>query len=129
VRLPRPGPGIGHDLTVQQELACALRILAREGWRENLSGHITVATDDGGMLCNPWGIWWEEARASDILQLDADGAIVAGPWDVTPAVFLHTELHRARADAAASKTPTTASGSRLTSATRAASSWPITARS
>ncbi|MDQ1476213.1 MAG: hypothetical protein QOE62_1442 [Actinomycetota bacterium] len=99
VRLPRPGPGIGHDLTVQQELACALRILAREGWRENLSGHITVATDDGGMWCNPWGLWWEEVRASDILRLDADGRIVDGEWDVTPAVFLHTELHRARADA------------------------------
>ena len=41
VRLPRPGPGIGHELTVPQELACALRILAHEGWRENLSGHIT----------------------------------------------------------------------------------------
>ncbi|MDQ1436024.1 MAG: hypothetical protein QOF59_2840 [Actinomycetota bacterium] len=99
VRLPRPGPGIGHDLTVQQEFACALRILAREGWRENLSGHITVATDDGGMWCNPWGLWWEEVRASDILRLDADGRIVDGEWDVTPAVFLHTELHRARADA------------------------------
>ena len=99
VRLPRPGPGIGHDLTVQQELACALRILARDGWRENLSGHITVATDDGGMWCNPWGLWWEEVRASDILRLDADGRIVDGRWDVTPAVFLHTELHRARADA------------------------------
>ena len=100
VRLPRPGPGIGHDLTVRQELACALRILAREGWRENLSGHITVATDDGGMWCNPWGLWWEEVRASDILRLDADGEIVEGQCDVTPAVFLHTELHRVRADAA-----------------------------
>jgi ribulose-5-phosphate 4-epimerase/fuculose-1-phosphate aldolase len=80
-------------------LACALRILAREGWRENLSGHITVATADGGMLCNPWGMWWEEVRASDILRLDARGEIVEGHWDVTPAVFLHTELHRARADA------------------------------
>ncbi|MDP9332652.1 MAG: class II aldolase/adducin family protein [Actinomycetota bacterium] len=99
VRLPRPGPGIGHDLTIRQELACALRILAREGWRENLSGHITVATDDGGMWCNPWGLWWEEVRASDVLRLDADGRIVEGPWDVTPAVFLHTELHRVRADA------------------------------
>jgi len=99
VRLPRPGPGIGHDLTVRQELACALRILAREGWRENLSGHITVASDDGGMWCNPWGMWWEEVRAADILRLDADGEIVEGPWDVTPAVFLHTELHRVRRDA------------------------------
>jgi ribulose-5-phosphate 4-epimerase/fuculose-1-phosphate aldolase len=100
VRLPRPGPGIGHELTVRQELACTLRILAREGWHENLSGHITVATDDGGMWCNPWGLWWEEVRASDIARLDADGEIVDGDWDVTPAVFLHTELHRVRADAA-----------------------------
>jgi ribulose-5-phosphate 4-epimerase/fuculose-1-phosphate aldolase len=100
MREPSPGPGIGHDLTVQQELACALRILAREGWRENLSGHITIATDDGGMWCNPWGLWWDEVRAADVLQLDADGNVVHGPWDVTPAVFLHTELHRARTDAA-----------------------------
>jgi len=99
VRLPEPGPGIGRDLDPRQELACALRILAREGWRENLSGHITVATDDDGMWCSPWGLWWEEVRASDIIRLDADGEIVEGKWDVTPAVFLHTELHRARPDA------------------------------
>jgi len=100
VRLPQPGPGIGHELDTRQELACALRVLAHEGWRENLSGHITWATPDGGMWCNPWGIWWDEVRASDILRLDADGAIVEGKWDVTPAVYLHTELHRERADAA-----------------------------
>ena len=100
MRLPRPGPGFGRELTPQQELACALRICAREGWRENLSGHITVATDDGGMWCNPWGLWWDEVTASDIVRLDADGNIVEGRWDVTPAVFLHTELHRIRADAA-----------------------------
>ena len=73
VREPRPGPGVGRELTVPQQLACALRILAHEGWRENLSGHITWATPDGGMWCNPWGIWWDEVRASDILRLDADG--------------------------------------------------------
>ena len=101
MREPRPGPGIGRELTVQQQMACALRILAREGWRENLSGHITIATDDGGMWCNPWGLWWDEVRASDVLRLDAGGDVVEGSWDVTPAVFLHTELHRVRSDAAA----------------------------
>jgi ribulose-5-phosphate 4-epimerase/fuculose-1-phosphate aldolase len=100
VREPRPGPGIGRELTVQQQLACALRILAAEGWRENLSGHITWATPDGGMWCNPWGLWWDEVRASDIIRLDADGDVVEGRWDVTGAVFIHTELHRARPDAA-----------------------------
>jgi ribulose-5-phosphate 4-epimerase/fuculose-1-phosphate aldolase len=99
VREPRPGPGVGRELTVPQQLACALRILAHEGWRENLSGHITWATSDGGMWCNPWGIWWDEVHASDILRLDANGDIVEGSWDVTPAVFLHTELHRTRSDA------------------------------
>jgi len=64
-----------------------------------LSGHITWAAPDGGMWCNPWGIWWDEVRASDIMRLEADGAIVEGSWDVTPAVYLHTELHRTRADA------------------------------
>jgi ribulose-5-phosphate 4-epimerase/fuculose-1-phosphate aldolase len=99
IRSPAPGPGVGRELTVPQQLACALRILAREGWRENLSGHITWSTADGGMWVNPWGIWWEEVRASDVLRLDARGRVVDGVWDVTPAVFLHTELHRARADA------------------------------
>ena len=39
-------------------------------------------------------------RASDILRLDAEGNVVRGKWDVTPAVFLHTEIHRVRPDAA-----------------------------
>jgi ribulose-5-phosphate 4-epimerase/fuculose-1-phosphate aldolase len=84
---------------VQQQLACALRILAAEGWQENLSGHITWATDDGGMWVNPWGMWWEEVRASQIIRLDADGNVVEGDWDPTGAVHIHTELHRARHDA------------------------------
>jgi ribulose-5-phosphate 4-epimerase/fuculose-1-phosphate aldolase len=84
---------------VPQQLACALRVLAREGWKENLSGHVTWSTGDGGMWVNPWGVWWDEVRASHIVRVDADGEIVEGAWDVTPAVFLHTELHRARDDA------------------------------
>ena len=98
MREPRPGPGIGRELTVPQQLACALRILAPD-WQENLSGHLTWALPDGSMWVNPWGIWWEEVRASDILRVDADGNIVEGKWDVTPVVTMHTELHRARPDA------------------------------
>ena len=29
----------------------------------------------------------------------ADGAVLEGPWDVTGAVYIHTELHRVRPDA------------------------------
>ncbi len=117
---PRAMPGIGRELTVQQELACMLRILAHEGWQENLSGHITwvaspsgdeaapaagaqpsiVADHPGAMWVNPWGMWWEEVTASDIVLVSPEGQNLSGKWDVTPAVFIHTELHRARPDAA-----------------------------
>jgi ribulose-5-phosphate 4-epimerase/fuculose-1-phosphate aldolase len=51
------------------------------------------------MWVNPWGVWWEEVRASQIIRVDADGDVVEGDWDVTPVVAMHTELHRARPDA------------------------------
>ena len=96
----QPMLGIGRALTVQQELACALRILAKAGWQENVSGHITWAqagTDN--LWCNPWGIWWEETKASDIVLVSPDGEVIDGKWGATGAVFIHTELHRARPDA------------------------------
>jgi ribulose-5-phosphate 4-epimerase/fuculose-1-phosphate aldolase len=93
-------PPIGVELDVRQELACALRILARGGFGENIAGHITVVTDDGASLwINPWGLWWEEVSASDVCRVNLLGDVLEGRWDVTPAAPIHTELHRARADA------------------------------
>jgi ribulose-5-phosphate 4-epimerase/fuculose-1-phosphate aldolase len=92
--------GLPQTLTVQQQLACALRILAGAGWQENLSGHITwVEPGSTNLWCNPWGIWWEETRARDIALVSPDGDVVEGLWGVSSAVFIHTELHRARPDA------------------------------
>jgi ribulose-5-phosphate 4-epimerase/fuculose-1-phosphate aldolase len=97
---PRISPPIGTELSVQQELACAFRILARTGFSENIAGHITHAPDASGeMWVNPWGLWWEEMSASDICKVDADGKVLAGKWDVTPAIHIHTELHRRHPDA------------------------------
>ena len=93
-------------LTPAQELAVALRHLDDIGFCENLTGHITLvarrdAEDDGGtMLVNPWGYWWKEATASRMLRIDSDGVVLEGDLDVTPAVHIHTELHRRRPDAA-----------------------------
>jgi ribulose-5-phosphate 4-epimerase/fuculose-1-phosphate aldolase len=97
---PRAMPPVGQRLTAPQELACALRYLGRTGFSENIAGHITVRDEDTGRLwVNPWGLWWEEVGASDIIQVDTEGRVVAGRWDVTPAIHIHTELHRVRADA------------------------------
>ncbi len=92
--------GLGIELTDKQKLACALRILARAGCSLDVSGHITIVQDESGaMLCNPYGLWLEEVRASDICLVSAGGEVLDGPYDVSPAVFIHTELHRARHDA------------------------------
>jgi ribulose-5-phosphate 4-epimerase/fuculose-1-phosphate aldolase len=97
---PRVVPGIGRDLTDQQKLACAFRILARDGFAENISGHITWQRPrDDRMLVNPWGLWWREVSSSDICAVTTDGQVVEGRWDVTPAIHIHTELHRRRPDA------------------------------
>ena len=96
---PRAVPGVDPPLTDPQRFAIAHRILAAEGWQENLSGHITWDRGDGTIWCTAWGRWWEETLASDVMTVDGSGTVLDGPWDVTPAVYLHTELHRARPDA------------------------------
>jgi len=96
---PRAVPGPGIDLTARQELAIAFRHLDDVGWCENMTGHITLQQGDE-FLVNPWGLWWAEIRARDLLVIDADGVVLAGDLDVTPAVHIHTELHRRRPDAA-----------------------------
>jgi len=93
-------PPIGVELSNEQALAVAFRHLAGIGFAENMAGHITWQLDgQTDMLVNPWGLWWHEITASDICVVDEDARVVRGRWDVTPAIHIHTELHRVRADA------------------------------
>lgn len=97
---PSVVPPIGVELSNTQALAVAFRHLADIGFAENMAGHITWQPDgQTEMLVNPWGLWWAELTASDICTVDEDARVVAGRWDVTPAIHIHTELHRARPDA------------------------------
>jgi ribulose-5-phosphate 4-epimerase/fuculose-1-phosphate aldolase len=97
---PRIMPPIGVDLSDEQALACSFRILARGGFSENMAGHITwQRPGQENLLVNPWGLWWDEVSGSDICEVDLDARLLAGKWDVTPAIHIHTELHRRRPDA------------------------------
>lgn len=97
---PQVTPPIGVELSERQALACAFRILARSGFSEHIAGHITWRRADGAsMWVNPWGLWWDEITASDVCAVDFDGRVLEGRWDVTPAIHIHTELHRRRTDA------------------------------
>jgi len=93
-------PPLGLELTERQRLACLHRILAGIGFNENMAGHVTVAADaDANLLASPWGLWWDEVKASDLVLVSPDGEVLDGRWDVSPAIFLHTGIHRARPDA------------------------------
>ncbi|PND55681.1 aldolase [Mycobacterium sp. ENV421] len=97
---PSTMPPIGVDLTDEQKMAIAFRHLADIGFAENMAGHITWQPDGHReMFVNPWGLWWQELTASDICVVDEDAHVVRGRWDVTPAIHLHTEIHRQRPDA------------------------------
>lgn len=97
---PSVTPPIGVELTGEQALAVAFRHLAEIGFAENMAGHITwQPAGQSEMLVNPWGLWWAELTASDICTVDTDARVIRGRWDVTPAIHIHTELHRARPDA------------------------------
>lgn len=97
---PSVVPPVGVELSDEQALAVAFRHLAGIGFAENMAGHITWQRDGRtDMFVNPWGLWWQEITASDICVVDGDARVVRGRWDVTPAIHIHTELHRVRDDA------------------------------
>jgi ribulose-5-phosphate 4-epimerase/fuculose-1-phosphate aldolase len=99
-KLPPIRPSGSADLTDEQAMAVAFRHLADIGFAENMAGHITWQPDGRSELyVNPWGLWWRELTASDICVVDEDARVVRGRWDVTPAIHIHTELHRLRPDA------------------------------
>lgn len=92
----------GNDdcFTPAQELALAVRHLDDTGFCENLTGHVTWQLPGADtLLVNPWGLWWAETNAADILTISMDGEVLEGERTVTTAVHIHTELHRLRPDA------------------------------
>lgn len=96
---PRPGRhALLPSLTPQQQVALLCRVLHREGYNDHIAGHITLRQEDGTYLANPWELTWAELKASDILHLDAQGKIIEGEWNITPAINLHIDVHSARHD-------------------------------
>ena len=86
------------DLTPAQELALLARCLFSEGYDDHLAGHITYKQPDGTFLVNPFGLTWDELRASDVMRIDAQGNELEGKWTVTPAITLHLAIHALRDD-------------------------------
>jgi len=79
------------------DLAAALRLAVWNRFHEGIDNHFTVATpgNPDTFLLNPYGLHWSEVRASDLLEVDFAGRLVAGEGmpDLT-AVCIHGPIHK-----------------------------------
>jgi ribulose-5-phosphate 4-epimerase/fuculose-1-phosphate aldolase len=80
------------------DLAASHRLAVHFGLHEAIDNHLTAMlpcrTD--GFLVAPYGLHWSEVRASDLLVVSFDGAVIDGQGIVEDTAFyIHAAIHRA----------------------------------
>ena len=91
--------GAEWDLRVQ--LACAFRINAYLGWEDAINTHTSmrVPGPKHHFLLNPFGLRFDEIKASDLVKVDQEGQIIGGATDnpLNEAGFvIHSARHQLR---------------------------------
>jgi len=85
------------------DLAAAYRLVAYYGWDDLIFTHISarVPGPDHHFLINPYGMMFDEIKASSLVKVDLDGRILNDtPYIINPAGFtIHSAVHAAREDA------------------------------
>lgn len=93
-----------EEWELRVQLAAAYRIIEHLGWSELIWTHTTVRVPgpEHHFLINPYGLRFDEIRASNLLKIDLNGNLVAGqPQQAfNPAGFvIHSAIHMARQNA------------------------------
>ena len=91
-----------NEAILRRDLAAAYRLAALFGWDDTLYTHFSVRLPgvEPRFLINPFGLMFEEIRASDLIVVDMHGRVVEGNADYNIAGFtIHSAVHMARADA------------------------------
>lgn len=93
-------PAEERELRVQ--LAAAYRLIDLMGWSELIWTHTTVRLPGTGhqFLINPYGLRFDEVRASNLVKVDLDGKIIGDQaQEINPAGFvIHSAIHMMRPD-------------------------------
>lgn len=94
----------GEEWRRRVDLAACYRLVALFGWDDLVFTHISarVPGPEHHFLINPYGMTFDEIRASDLVKVDAQGRKVSPTaYDINPAGFtIHSAVHAARQDAA-----------------------------
>ena len=86
---------------LKTKLAGAFRIFGKFGFSEGVAGHITVRDPEhtDSFWVNPFGMSFNEIKASDLIRVDHNGSVVEGDHPVNRAAFaIHSRVHAARPD-------------------------------
>ena len=94
-----------EEWELRTNLAACYRLAALYGWSDLIFTHISTKLPDDGsgrekFLINPYGVFFDEMKASDLLVVDAEGHL-QGPvrGHVNRAGFvIHSTIHAARPD-------------------------------
>lgn len=99
----KPAGVSAEEWAVRLELAALYRAFDWMGWTELIYNHITakVPGPDHHYLINPYGLWYNEVTASNLVKVNLAGQAVDGSkYPVNVAGFIiHSAVHAARADA------------------------------
>jgi ribulose-5-phosphate 4-epimerase/fuculose-1-phosphate aldolase len=84
------------------DLAACHRLASRFGFNEGIDNHLTMLVPGHAdrFYLAPFGLLWSEVCASDFMELNFNGEVVAGRGLVEDtALFIHLAVHRLKADA------------------------------
>jgi ribulose-5-phosphate 4-epimerase/fuculose-1-phosphate aldolase len=104
-RLRTVGPSHRSDeeWRLRRELAACYRLVAHFRMTDLIFTHISmrVPGPEKHFLINPYGLFFDEITASNLVKIDVDGnAVEPSPYGVNPAGFvIHSAIHAAREDA------------------------------
>lgn len=88
----------------KEQLAAGFRLFGRFGFSEGVAGHITVRDPENPewFWVNPFGMSFNQIKASDLILVDHEGAVLHGNRQVNKAAFvIHSQVHAARPDVVA----------------------------
>jgi ribulose-5-phosphate 4-epimerase/fuculose-1-phosphate aldolase len=95
-----PEPSWAHSDAPRRarlDLAACHRLAARFGFNEGIDNHLTMLVPGypDRFYLAPFGLLWSEVKASDLLEVDFSGKVVAGRGLVEDtALYIHLSTHR-----------------------------------
>lgn len=99
----RPDAMDAAEWAARIELAAFYRLVDWFGWTELVFNHISLRVPGtrSQFLINPYGLWYDEVTARNLVKVDAEGrGVDAATGHVNPAGFvIHGAVHAARDDA------------------------------